>query len=86
MDWTYGENNLGAKIIQGTNAAVTKLVCGLSTRVEVRMRVWLQQSNKLGWESGRGDWQIFEVAICNRYTFNDPRRYATSQPPCRAIK
>mgnify|MGYP000709687537 CR=1 FL=1 len=44
----------------------------------VRTREWLQQELKLGWESGRGDWPFFELAISNIHIFNDQSRIQTS--------
>jgi hypothetical protein len=78
VDWTFLENNFGAEIIQGPNAAVTTLGCGFSINIGVGNREWLQQELKLGWESGRGDWPFFELAISNMYIFNDQSRIQTS--------
>ncbi len=76
--WTVCDNNLGAEKIQGTNAAVAHLLCGFSSTIGVHTRGGLQQEQKLGWESGRGDWPFLELAICNMYIFYDQSQIQTS--------
>jgi hypothetical protein len=71
MDWTFCENDLGTEIIQGPNAAVTHLMCGFSINIEIHIQGGLQQEQKLGYESGPGDWPFFELMISNMYTLND---------------